>query len=33
MRSELEVRPGLGHEYPDDMRDTVLRAVNFITAP
>jgi pimeloyl-ACP methyl ester carboxylesterase len=33
MRSELEVRPGLGHEYPDDMRDTILRAVNFITAP
>jgi dienelactone hydrolase len=33
MRAELEVRPGLGHAYPDDMRDTVLRAVNFITAP
>jgi pimeloyl-ACP methyl ester carboxylesterase len=33
MRSELEVRPGLGHEYPDDMRDAVLRAVNFITRP
>jgi len=33
MRSELEVRAGLGHEYPADMSETISRATKFITAP
>jgi pimeloyl-ACP methyl ester carboxylesterase len=33
VRSELDVRPGLGHEYPADMSETIARATKFITAP
>ena len=32
IRAELDVRAGLGHEYPSDMTETVARAVKFITA-
>ncbi len=33
MRAQLEVRAGLGHEYPTDMSETLARAVAFVTAP
>ena len=33
VRAELEVRAGLGHDYPADMSATIARAVKFVTAP
>jgi predicted esterase len=33
IRAELDVRAGLGHEYPADMADIVKRATAFVTAP
>ena len=33
IRAELDVRAGLGHEYPDDMGEIVARATAFVTAP
>jgi predicted esterase len=33
MRTQLDVRPGLGHYYPGDMPETLARALEFITAP
>ena len=33
LRAELDVRAGLGHEYPADMSETVGRALAFVTAP
>ena len=33
IRVELDVRAGLGHEYPADMPEIVARATAFVTAP
>jgi predicted esterase len=33
MRTQLDVREGLGHEYPADMHETLARALAFVTAP
>ncbi len=32
-RAKLDLRPGLGHEYPRSMRRTLRRALGFVTAP
>ena len=33
VRAHLDVRAGLGHEYPADMAETLSRAAAFVTAP
>ncbi|TMB93636.1 MAG: hypothetical protein E6J38_10310 [Chloroflexi bacterium] len=33
MRTHLDVREGLGHDYPPDMHTTLVRALEFLTAP
>ncbi len=33
VRAHIDVRPGLGHEHPADMADTLSRAAGFVTAP
>jgi len=33
MRTHLDVRDGLGHDYPPDMHETLPRALDFVTAP
>jgi predicted esterase len=33
VRAQIDVRAGLGHEYPADMADTLSRAAAFVTAP
>jgi len=33
MRTKLDTRDGLGHDYPADMPDTIARALEFVTAP
>jgi hypothetical protein len=31
LRATLDERLGLGHEYPDDMEATLIRALDFVT--
>jgi acetyl esterase/lipase len=31
LKAELDLRPGLGHAYPDDMAETLPKALAFVT--
>jgi predicted esterase len=33
LRAHIDVRDGLGHDYPADMHDTLVRALEFLTEP
>ena len=32
LRAQLDLRPGLGHAYPDDMTETLAKALAFVTS-